>query len=181
MSNRKLIESSPFSIDARVAIQLGRESISSSLVAISELVKNAYDADAEKITIKFLNLNSALATITIEDNGNGMDSKILKENWLRIGTDIKVRTETSEDKHRILTGSKGLGRLGIDRLCDKLILQTKTKNSETGIELEVDWSNYDKNFGINLEEIKHNIMKYLLVFKINLESFQSVPDQKVLG
>ena len=46
---RKFIESTSFSVNARVAVQLGRESISSSVTAILELVKNAYDADAELV------------------------------------------------------------------------------------------------------------------------------------
>jgi bisphosphoglycerate-independent phosphoglycerate mutase (AlkP superfamily) len=37
-----------------LAIQLGRESISSSVTAILELVKNAYDADATKLSIRFI-------------------------------------------------------------------------------------------------------------------------------
>ena len=45
-----------FSVSSRVALQLGRESISSSITAIVELVKNAYDADAEAVRIRFSNL-----------------------------------------------------------------------------------------------------------------------------
>lgn len=157
MIERKLIETLPFSIDARVAIQLGRESISSSLIAISELVKNAYDADAEEVRIKFLNLDTADATMVIEDDGSGMDSTELKNNWLRIGTDFKIKSEKSRHKKRVLTGSKGLGRLGIDRLCRKLILQTKAETSKNGIELEVNWGDYENRTETNLEEITHNI------------------------
>ncbi len=160
MSEREFIESYPFTVDSRVVIQLGRESISSSLVAIAELVKNAYDADAEKVIIKFYNLNDkAAATIVIEDDGNGMDSQSLKENWLRIGADIKMRYDRSEYKKRVLTGSKGLGRLGIDRLCDKLVLQSKTRVSNTGIELEIDWTTFETSHSVDLDKIKHSVYR----------------------
>ena len=62
----------PFTVTARVAMQLGRESISNSVVAIIELVKNAFDADAEKIWISFNGLKTASPSIIIEDNGVGM-------------------------------------------------------------------------------------------------------------
>ncbi len=60
----------PFSVMARVAMQLGRESISNSIVAITELVKNAYDADAEKVTIRFSGLDTAEPLLVIEDDGS---------------------------------------------------------------------------------------------------------------
>ncbi len=43
-SERISLGEESFAVAARVAMQLGRESISNSIVAISELVKNAYDA-----------------------------------------------------------------------------------------------------------------------------------------
>ena len=76
----------PFSVLARVAMQLGRESISNSIVAILELVKNAYDADAEAVRIRFGNLNKANPLLVIEDDGNGMTEQQLREGWLVIGT-----------------------------------------------------------------------------------------------
>lgn len=157
MAERKFVESVPFSVDSRVAIQLGRESISSSFTAITELVKNAYDADAEDAVITFINLSEPSAALIIEDSGNGMSSTVLKDNWLRIGSDMKIRTNRSPLKHRILTGSKGLGRLGIDRLCNKLILQSRALNSETAIELEINWDKYENSSGTNLTDIKHDV------------------------
>jgi hypothetical protein len=55
---RRLIDSVSFSVSARVAMQLGRESISSSITAILELVKNAYDADAEQVRIRLATIRS---------------------------------------------------------------------------------------------------------------------------
>lgn len=156
MNKRKLIEKLPFEVDARVAIQLGRESISSSLIAIVELVKNAYDADAENVLISLRNVGKTDAYMTIEDNGNGMTYTELKSCWLRIGTDIKHKAVRSKDKKRIMTGAKGLGRLGIDRLCSKLILQTKTEEIDYVNELEITWSDYEVS-GKSLSHIKHGL------------------------
>src|SRR5581483_1108175 len=87
--SREYIGDTSFAVTARVAMQLGRESISSSLVAILELVKNAYDADAENVRIAFTGLDTASAQLVIEDDGNGMTQQQLEEGWMVIGTDSK--------------------------------------------------------------------------------------------
>ena len=105
-------------------MQLGRESISNSIVAILELVKNAYDADAETVKIRFGNLDQDRPVLVIEDDGNGMTEQQLREGWLVIGTSNKLLSGQSSRKKRVLTGEKGLGRLGLDRLCEKTVIQS---------------------------------------------------------
>lgn len=165
-SNRKKLGSIPFTVAARVAMQLGRESISSSIIAIIELVKNAYDADAENVNIKFVNIESDFPSMIIEDDGNGMTEKQLCDRWMLIGTQNKLTAKKSKSKKRILIGEKGLGRLGLDRLCHKTIIQSFTKSGTSGIELEIDWTKYE---GTNsrLEKIKHDY--FSITKKINNE------------
>ncbi len=160
-NNRKQLDKRPFSVMARVALQLGRESISNSITAITELVKNSYDADAEKVEITFSGLNlkkqpSTTAYIVIEDDGNGMTYNELVEKWLVIGTPNKLIAATSELKNRVLTGEKGLGRLGLDRLCSKTILRTFSESTSEGTELVIDWEKYEK-FDDALESVKHDL------------------------
>jgi len=155
---KELIGKSNFSVSARVAMQLGRESISNSIIAILELVKNSYDADAEKIQIKFYRLDTESAILVIDDDGAGMTPEQLQENWLVLGTNNKYVQQKSKRKGRVLIGEKGLGRLGLDRLCKKTILQTFTKGSSHGTELEIEWDKYE-NPDIRLETIKHSIYK----------------------
>lgn len=163
---RELLDKLPFEIEARVPIQLGRESISSSVVAVSELVKNSYDADAEKVEVRFHNLseegtsadgklNRKDTLLTIADDGVGMSQELIKDYWLRIGTGCKAGNSRSAGG-RVLTGAKGLGRLGIDRLCEKLILKTKQAGMNHILELHVDWSKYEKT-NKPLSEIRHDI------------------------
>lgn len=158
---RELIDRLPFEIEARVPIQLGRESISSSVVAVSELVKNAYDADADNVKVRFCNIGAAESALVIEDDGDGMDKDLLTNYWLRIGTDYKTGVLRSNFKGRVLTGAKGLGRLGIDRLCHKLILQTKQAGMDNVLELHVEWQKYE-NQGQSLSEILHDIYQVSL-------------------
>lgn len=163
MDTRKSLGGHPFTVEARVAIQLGRESISSSLVAISELVKNAYDADAEIIEIYFKDLDTDNPILTITDDGDGMNKEHVLKKWMRIGTTHKSESGVS-NKNRIYTGAKGLGRLGIDRLCSKLKLFTKTESCSSIYEVDIDWEKYTQDKSIELESIKHE------VFEINTTS-----------
>lgn len=153
---KNLLKSLPFDVAARLPLQLGRESIASSVAAITELIKNSYDANAENVRISFINRTAPIGRIQIEDDGDGMDLQTLETVWLRIGTDHKSEKTTSANKKRVMTGAKGLGRLGIDRLCDRAILQTKTKEMDHVLEVHINWRGYaDKNATIS--SVTHKI------------------------
>ncbi|EIJ0973744.1 ATP-binding protein [Vibrio parahaemolyticus] len=154
---RRLLAKKPFDMSARIPMQLGRESISSSTVAVSELIKNAYDADAEDVKLRFYLRNEpAVSTIVLSDDGNGMDIDTLYNHWLKIGTDSKLGVERSEKKHRVMTGAKGLGRLGLDRLCRKVILYTKKEGEDKVTQLVVDWRKYEGTKA-SIFDIHHDI------------------------
>ena len=155
---REIIRSASFSVSARVAMQLGRESISNSIVGILELIKNAYDADAENVTLHFSDLDSDQSALVIDDDGHGMTEQALVEHWLVIGTDNKLRSGQSRRKRRVLTGEKGLGRLGLDRLCRATTVQSFTEDNEAGIQLDVDWEKYEDT-AQRLETIQHPISR----------------------
>ncbi len=68
-----------FSVAARVAMQLGRESISNSIIAITELVKNSYDADSEHVKIQFLRPGNSSPIMVIQDDGVGMTPEVYQD------------------------------------------------------------------------------------------------------
>jgi signal transduction histidine kinase len=144
-----------FSVSARVALQLGRESISSSITAIVELVKNAYDADADRVRIRFAHLNTPDAFIVIEDTGDGMTEQDLRSYWMVIGTLNKIEHRKTA-KQRIVTGEKGLGRLGLDRLCAQTLVETIKSGSNEGVRLDIQWGRYEEKQR-RLETIEHDI------------------------
>ncbi|WP_061538193.1 sensor histidine kinase [Collimonas fungivorans] len=155
---RTLLKSLPFDIAARLPLQLGRESIASSTAAIGELIKNSYDANAENVLITFVKRSAPIQILQIEDDGDGMDLTTLENVWLRIGTEHKVDNERSVRKQRVMTGAKGLGRLGIDRLCKKMILQTKTAEMDHVLEVHINWSRYNSR-DATISSINHKIYK----------------------
>jgi hypothetical protein len=148
---RKLITDAHFAVEARLAIQLGRESISSSFTAILELVKNSYDADATRVRIRFTGLETDSAMMVIEDDGCGMTADDLLNYWMVIGTTNKVKLRRAGSK-RVLTGEKGLGRLGLDRLARETVVQSIVKDATEGIELPIDWSQFEQE-DVRLENV----------------------------
>lgn len=72
---------------------LGRELITDRITALFELVKNAYDANAENVSVEFQNINPLTkdSKIIIKDNGIGMQFSDIKNKWMVIGTSSKRR------------------------------------------------------------------------------------------
>jgi hypothetical protein len=120
------------------------------------LVKNAYDADAERVRIRFSGLEGAGAKMVIEDDGCGMTVQDLRASWMIIGTSAKAKGRQPTEKGRVMTGEKGLGRLGLDRLCERTLVQSKRKGATDAVELEVDWTLYEGS-DERLETIHHHL------------------------
>ncbi len=155
MSNPTTPTELSFSITARTALLLGRENISSSTVAILELVRNAYDADATEITIKFRKASTKSGTIEIIDNGHGMSWDDIITKWMVIGTDNKQISPYSP-KGRRKVGEKGIGRFALDRLASHTTMETtsRLKSSEPTYHLEINWDKF-VNTPQSLQDIKH--------------------------
>ena len=139
-----------FSVDSSLLFQLGEQLVTKPSIALAELVKNAYDADATQVTITMENIQETGGTIVIEDNGHGMTFAEMQTSWMRIATNTKRNKPVSRIYHRPLTGAKGIGRFAARRLGHKLIVQSiaKTKNEESGedfkegIVAEFDWKTH---------------------------------------
>jgi signal transduction histidine kinase len=95
-----------FTIDAQLLRELGERLVGKPYVALGELVKNSYDADATRCVIRF-----GEDLIEIADDGNGMSYADFVSKWMRIGSPHKRDEKESPKFHRPLTGSKGIGRL----------------------------------------------------------------------
>ena len=137
-------DSRPFRPKARLLRTLGAELISNDRVAVMELVKNAYDADASVVVIRFVGpLTEGRGSIEIWDDGLGMDAQTLQEGWLDIASNTKARTTRTKKKRRVL-GEKGIGRFSAAFLGQDMLLTThKYGNNE--LTLLVDWTMFDRD------------------------------------
>jgi hypothetical protein len=126
---------------------LGDELIGSDSLAIFELVKNAYDADAEVVKVIFENLNTPNQRIIIEDDGHGMSPSIIQNVWLTIGTDYKrgLNRKLSEKFNRVSLGNKGVGRLAVHKLAKEITLETKIQNEIFSSRLYINWPDLIKS------------------------------------
>ncbi len=128
-----------FSISPRILSHLGEDLIKNESIALLELVKNSYDACAKKCTINFVSANGKLTKITIKDDGFGMNKETIENVYLTIGTDFKFKNIVSNICGRIPLGEKGIGRLGVHKLGNKIKLQSRALNSKE-VSLTVDWT-----------------------------------------
>ncbi|HEQ8992024.1 TPA: ATP-binding protein, partial [Streptococcus pyogenes] len=132
-----------FKVSSGLKDIIGRDLITNELVAIFELVKNGYDADATEIS---LIINRHENSIIIQDNGKGMNRYDIENKWLFVAHSEK------KDSDRVYAGSKGIGRFSCDRLGSKLTLLSKKDNELS--ELTIDWGDFEKNSLDEFEKMK---------------------------
>ena len=153
---------------ARLLTMLGDQLIKNERVALVELIKNAYDADASWVKLTFKNFNKDFqavgtnAKIIIEDDGIGMDRDIIENHWVNPATPGKLidkqlkRHKTA--KGRIIQGEKGIGRFALLKLGRRVEMTTRAKGAHSELTLSLDVSGYDENFlqnqqGLFLDEL----------------------------
>ncbi len=148
-------ENIPFIAYATTLNRIGDELISNPIVALSEIIKNSYDADATKVEISFEGLQHGKGKVLIADNGHGMDEKALKKCWFQVSTSTKNYQRVSP-KGRIQLGKKGIGRFSVMRLSDTLRLKTKRSLQNYFIVAKFDWGKYRNNEDDQLSEVMNN-------------------------
>ena len=128
---------------ARILQMLGEQLIGNSRLAIFELVKNAYDADATNAVITLKGINTPQMNIEVEDNGVGMTFETIRDIWLVPAHDHKSKQKINNIRTkggRLPLGEKGLGRFAVHKLGNKIELITKHENSQNEIVVKIDWS-----------------------------------------
>ena len=140
-----------FKTRARILNQLGEQLIKSEDIALLELIKNAYDADAKTCHVIMENISDKdKARIIISDDGCGMDAEQIRRTWLELGTNYKESLAANEETkrtpkfHRMRLGEKGIGRFGVHRLGNKIDMYSKTEKSKLEAHLAIDWRKADE-------------------------------------
>ena len=98
-----------FQVDSRIATLLSQEYVSTEQ-ALKELIDNAWDADADGVTVTLPKPMSG-EPIVVEDNGSGMTEEELSRHYLSIASDRRARRgERTTNKQRRVKGRKGIGK-----------------------------------------------------------------------
>ncbi len=152
-----------FKFNPRIIKHLGTELITSDEIAITELIKNSYDARAKKVKIHFLSsyaeldkrkllsplppgLDAEMVThagqpiIILEDNGKGMSLETLENGFFEVGSDLKAKEKQAQSQDdQIILGDKGIGRLSAQRLSQLLYVETVTATDKNIKTLKINW------------------------------------------
>lgn len=131
-----------FSVDAGIINRLGMELVARHETAVSELVKNAYDADSTKVKILFKNSSNIGGILEIHDNGSGMTREQLINGFMRLSSSEKMHFPLSPKYNRKRAGKKGIGRFSAQRLGQKLTIITQTINSQQALKITINWDEF---------------------------------------
>mgnify|MGYP000857151381 CR=1 FL=1 len=156
MSNN--VEQVPITVAGNILSELS-EKIPNNIIALNELIKNAYDACSSKVDII---LDSKSKKLTIRDYGIGMDTEGIKK-LFHISSSEKHYGEAIScgDTQRLTQGSKGLGFLSVFRFGNRVLWKTG-KNSQIF------------EFGVDFENLKneYNLPDHKLDIKISDQEFK---------
>nr|WP_245200301.1 ATP-binding protein [Herbaspirillum sp. LeCh32-8] len=123
---------------------IGEELISSDSVAIIELVKNSYDADAQNVVIRFhAPVEKGMGSIEVIDDGNGMSIETVQTAWLELATPTKSVRKRSLNLGRRVLGEKGIGRFAAARLSAESEVFSRQRNQADQAYVYVDWTQFD--------------------------------------
>jgi signal transduction histidine kinase len=129
---------------ARLLKLIGEELISDDVVAVSELVKNAHDADALTVTVSFRGVTAQGGQIEVRDDGCGMDLQTLLGRWMEPAASTKVGAGCRvTPRGRRVLGEKGVGRFAADKLARNLELISRRNGRSDEIRAVIDWDLFD--------------------------------------
>ncbi len=138
-----------FKPKAKLLLELGDQLIKDEGIALFELVKNGYDADATKVSVEMKNIDSVEnGTIVITDNGSGMTPELVLDVWLEPGTNYRQKQLNknirSKKFKRLPLGEKGIGRFGAHKLGKKIEMVTRSAG-ENEVAVSIDWRDFEKD------------------------------------
>lgn len=136
-----------FTIESRIIRELGERLVKQPEIALLELVKNSYDADATESAISF-----SSSSIIVKDDGVGMTLDEFKLGWMRIGTSAKEARTHTRIFNRPVSGEKGIGRFAVRFLGRKLKLRSVAVGEDSGMKTVLtanfDWPDFDRNLDL---------------------------------
>lgn len=117
-------------VDLNVINHLGVGLYSSTPAALTELVANAWDADANEVHIT---IDKSNRSIIIEDDGHGMNAASIKNKFLNVGYSRRrqsINKNKSDSGNRRVMGRKGIGKLSMFALADLVKVTSQAEGEE---------------------------------------------------
>lgn len=117
-------ESFKFEFSLEVLNHLGRGLYRSFATVIAEAISNAWDAEAKVVEVTI-----SKNQLVVEDNGKGMDSHDFQGKFLNVG--YSRRDDKDNKSKRKVIGRKGIGKLAMLSISDKVTIVSKKSGLET--------------------------------------------------
>ena len=150
------IGSVAFEAEGRLLQELGERLVANPDIALVELLKNAYDADAPSCSVQLATDGAALI---ISDDGSGMTKDQFLGRWMKIATAHKMDEPVSPLFGRRRTGQKGIGRFAVRFLGSQLQLTTISDDPllkrRTKLTAVFDWALLDAAENLRDVQIKY--------------------------
>ncbi|WP_020484728.1 BbrUII/HgiDII family restriction enzyme [Methylomonas sp. MK1] len=134
-----------FKIDLNVLNHLGLGLYSSTPAVLTEIIANAYDAEATEVTIS---IDKTRHIITITDNGHGMSEIDLQNKFLNVGYARRNFSDFTLTEKRRVMGRKGIGKLAMFSLADVVNISTRQDGKDA------------LGVSVNVPDLKNTINKH---------------------
>ena len=174
-------EALSFRPHARLLTMLGEQLIKNERIALVELVRNAYDADADNVDVRFEDFNDNMtpndrSCIVVRDDGVGMPIETLRKEWMNPATPVKHLAKkdgrgATPGKGRIMQGEKGIGRFAVLKLGRQITIATRQSDDDLESVLTWDFSRFDEEFVSEAGERKE-----IFLDEIRVDVARSEPD-----
>jgi signal transduction histidine kinase len=131
-----------FTVDTQLFRELGELLVGRDATALSELIKNAYDADATRVEVIGTALGEGVdGAITVRDNGTGMTGAEFRSGYLTIAGRGKEQGDRRSSLYRRrFTGEKGIGRLATHKLARSLhVSSVAAPGGNRRVDARIDW------------------------------------------
>lgn len=119
------------SINLQVLNHLGLNLYSNTSAVLSEVVANAWDADATKVEIE---INSD--SISITDDGVGMNLHDINNKYLTVGYQKRNESGFSPKFHRAVMGRKGIGKLSLFSIANVVEVYSRKDGESNGFKID---------------------------------------------
>ena len=122
-------------LSLNVLEHLGLNLYSNVPAVLSEVIANAWDADATSVNITLNDRNGKKPSIVIQDDGVGMTRNQVNERFLLVGYRRRRGQPGLTAKDRPPMGRKGIGKLSLFSVADEIVVETSRDGQKSAFRM----------------------------------------------